>query len=78
MAKDKVLLEQGFDREKWKKLQELTTKLANWQEQALKMPCPYCQGKLGRNDIGSVHCPSCGKVYNCQSLVESQTIILDI
>lgn len=77
MAKDEKLADQGFEREKWKKLQTLTTELAAWQDQAMQLACPNCQGKLTRNDIGSVRCTSCNNIYHCQVLVESCGLKLD-
>ena len=77
MVKDEAPRGQGSDIEKWRELQELMGKLADWQEQAIQVPCPNCRTKLGRNDIASVFCPICGKVYNCQILVESCGLKLD-
>ena len=77
MAKDEERAEQGFDQEKWQKLHELTSKLAVWQDQAVQLTCPSCRASLARNDIVSVRCTRCQKIFNCQILVESCGLLLD-
>jgi hypothetical protein len=68
---------EGFDSEKLTRLQELMTRLVHWQVLAVALPCPSCKGKLERKDIQQVVCTQCGLPFNCQALVESQTLALD-
>ena len=68
----------GFDEDKLRAMQELLGRYANQQEQAVQLPCPFCQGRLDRNDIGSVRCILCNKIYFCQTLIESQGLQIDL
>jgi hypothetical protein len=74
MSKDEIGSGKGFDEEKFKQMQNLLGQYVNLQDQAVLIPCPYCQGKLERNDIGTVKCRSCDHVFLCQALVESQKL----
>ena len=77
MPEDQNLEQLSAEQRRTNKIIEIARKLAYWQEQALGVPCPYCRSQLKKNDLGSVFCPHCGKIYHCQILVASQSLYID-